>query len=192
MGSPKALLPDGEGRLFLTRLLHTFWMAGVGRLVVVTGGLHGEIVAAVAAGGPRGATVAFARNPDPRRGQLSSVITGLDAVDRPGVGGILMAPVDVPFVAPSTVRAVMDEWRRTRAPIVRPARGERHGHPVLFGRETFADLRRADLAGGARTVVHAYAPRVVNLEVDDPGALRDVDTREEYERALRERVSPRP
>jgi molybdenum cofactor cytidylyltransferase len=185
MGAPKALLPDGAGRTFVTRVLHTFHAAGVSDMTIVTGSLHEQIVAAVAADAPGRAVIRFARNPDPGRGQLSSLLTGLDAADAPGVAAVLVTLVDVPFVGPETVRAVIEVFERTLAPIVRPVRGDRHGHPVLFARRLFNELRRADPAQGAKTVLRAHAASIMNVEVGDEGALLDVDTRDEYERAVR-------
>jgi molybdenum cofactor cytidylyltransferase len=185
MGVPKALLKDGNGKPFVTRILHTLRAAGVTELAVVTGALHEPIVAAVACDPPRATTIRFARNNDPGRGQLSSLQTGLDAVATAGVGGVIVTLVDVPFVTSATVRTVIDEWRRTQAFIVRPARGDRHGHPVLFSREVFDALRRADPAVGAKAVLRAHADRIVNVAVEDEGAFLDLDTPEEYARALK-------
>ena len=185
MGAPKALLPDGAGRVFITRVLHTFAAAGVRDVTVVTGALHDRIVRAVAGDAPRGAAIRFARNPDPSRGQFSSLLVGLDAANGPGVDAVLMTLVDVPFVAPATIHAILRAFERTGAAIIRPARGERHGHPVLFARSIFDELRRADPEQGAKAVVRAHASAVLNIDVTDEGALLDVDTREEYERAVR-------
>jgi CTP:molybdopterin cytidylyltransferase MocA len=126
------------------------------------------------------------RNPDPARGQLSSLWTGLDAVG-PETSAVLMTLVDVPMLQVSTIRAVIEAWQRTHAPIVRPAMGDRHGHPVLFDRATFDQLRRAPLDQGAKAVVHAYADRLINVQVDDAGSLTDIDTPAEYEQAMKSR-----
>ena len=179
MGKPKALLPDPDGRPFVTRLARTFSAAGVDRIVIVTGELHEAIATAVAAD-PPDVTTQCARNPDPSRGQLSSLWVGLAAAGTTA-DAILMIPVDIPLVRESTIREVVDMWRRTQAPIVRPAVGTRHGHPVLFDRSTFDALRHAPLTEGARVVVHAHASRVVNVPVDDESCLVDVDTPAEYE-----------
>ncbi len=185
MGRPKPLLPDGSGRVFVTRILHTLREAGIARIAVVTGSLHGSIVAAVAGDAPPGAAVTFVRNRDPSRGQLSSLLAGLDAMDAPGVDAVLITLVDVPFVAASTVRGVVEAWRRSGAAIVRPACRARHGHPVLFARSMFGELREADPALGAKAVLRAHAALVLDVETEDEGALVDVDTRDEYDRALR-------
>ncbi len=190
MGAPKALLEDGRGRVFTTRLLHTFAEAGVEDITVVTGALHDRIVAAVARDAPRGSIVRFARNRDPRRGQLSSLLTGLDAAGAPGVEAMLVTLVDVPFVAAATVTAVIEAFENTGAPIVRPARGGRHGHPVLFARRLWPELRRADPTLGAKAIVRAHANAILDLDVDDEGALLDVDTRDEYERVMKVLINP--
>ena len=182
MGAPKALLPDGNGRVFVSRVLHVFRTAGVSDLTVVTGTLHTRIVGSVARDAPRATTVRFARNVDPSRGQLSSLQIGLRTAAAPGVDAVLVTLVDVPLVAAETVRAVVEAYRRTGAPIVRPARGERHGHPVLFARAVFAALHHADPVIGAKAVLRAHAAAIVNVEVADEGAFLDVDTPEDYER----------
>src|SRR2546428_2974067 len=140
MGSPKALLPDRDGRPFVARIVRTCAEAGFDEVTIVTGTVHARIVAAVAADRPPIA-VRFARNPDPSRGQLSSIWTGLDAAVRADTRAVLITLVDVPFVSSGTVRAVADAYRRSGAAIVRPAIDARHGHPVVFYRTLFASCR---------------------------------------------------
>jgi len=182
MGTPKALLADTDGRTFVARIVRAFATAGITDIVVVTGRQHDAIEAAVTADRPP-VMPRFVRNPDPSRGQLSSLWTGLEAVDR-DAAGVLMTLVDVPMLQASTIQAVVRAWQERHAPIVRPAMGDRHGHPVLFDRATFDELRRAPLSEGAKAVVHAHADRVVNVPVDDPGCLVDIDTPRDYEQAL--------
>ena len=88
--------------------------------------------------------------------------------------------VDVPLVAPDTIARVIDVWRRTRAPIVRPAIGDRHGHPVIFDRAVFEELRAAPLEAGAKVVVRAHAQDLIDVPVEDEGSLTDVDTPDDY------------
>ena len=61
---------------------------------------------------------------DYEHGQLSSLLAGLRRVDRPAVERDSLTLVDVPLVSSSTVRAVVDGYRATRAPIVRPTSGD--------------------------------------------------------------------
>jgi molybdenum cofactor cytidylyltransferase len=180
MGRPKALLPiTRDGETFVARLLRTFSDAGVDDLVVVVGA-HAEVVSDAIARLP-----VFARiveNRQYERGQLSSLVAALAAVDRPGVTAVLSMPVDMPLVAPATVRAVLDAYRRRPHPIVRPALDDRHGHPVLFDRALFAELRAADPSRGARAVIAAHRREALDVAVGDTGAFQDIDTPDEYER----------
>jgi molybdenum cofactor cytidylyltransferase len=103
---------------------------------------------------------------------------------------VLVHLVDVPLVRADTVRAVIDAFLRTHAPVVRPVAGGRRGHPVLFSRRVFDELRRADPAVGAKAVVRDHAAHVCDVEVDDDGACRDVDTPEDYARLAPELGPP--
>jgi CTP:molybdopterin cytidylyltransferase MocA len=178
MGRPKALLPIG-GDTFVTRVCRTILEAGIDDLVVVAGAEHEAIAEAVGRAALPARIVENARRDE---GQLSSVLTGLAVADRPGVDAVLVHLVDAPLVRPETVRAVIAAFLRTRAPVVRPSAGGRHGHPVLFARRVFDDLRRADPAVGAKDVLRAHAAEICDVAVEDEGAWRDFDTPEDLAR----------
>ena len=101
-------------------------------------------------------------------------------VDRPGVVAALVTLVDVPLVSADTVRAVIDCYHRTHAPVVRPTSGTRHGHPLLIDRSLFAELRTAEPEAGAKPVVRAHASALGDIPIADEGAFTDIDTEEEY------------
>jgi CTP:molybdopterin cytidylyltransferase MocA len=181
MGSPKAALLTPDGATFVGRVVTTLRDAGVDDLVIVTGRHHDAVVESIARD-HRSTTPRMVRNPDPSRGQLSSLLAGMEIVVTPQTDAMLMTLVDIPLVRVSTVTAVIDAWRRTRAPIVRPAIGDRHGHPVIFDGVLFDELRRAPLDAGAKSVVRAHEHEIVNVPVDDEDCVRDVDTPSDYER----------
>jgi molybdenum cofactor cytidylyltransferase len=181
MGRSKPNLPLGDGT-FLTRIVRTLLDAGADDVVVVVGHEMGAVLRTFAASG---LPARFVENPDYASGQFSSLLAGLQVVDRPGVVATLVTLVDVPFVSPATVRAVLDRYHRTHARVVRPTRGEQHGHPLLVDRSMFDLLRRADPDEGAKPVVRAHATPEGDVEIGDEGAFADIDTLEEYERALR-------
>jgi molybdenum cofactor cytidylyltransferase len=175
MGRPKALLPIGADT-FVTRVCRTLLEAGVDDLVVVAGPEQEAIADALAATGLPARVVENRRRDE---GQLSSVLAGLAVADRPGVDAVLVHLVDAPLVRPETARAVLDAFFRTHAPIVRPSVGGRHGHPVLFARGVFDELRRADPAVGAKAVVRTHAADICDVQSDDDGAWQDFDTPED-------------
>jgi CTP:molybdopterin cytidylyltransferase MocA len=180
-GEPKALLPVDERDCFVTRIVRTFLEADVTDIVVVLGHQHAPVSDAIERSALPARSVI---NQQYRNGQFSSVIRGLDAVDQAGVEAMLLALVDAPFFAASTVRAIVDRFGQSQAPVVRAVRGSEHGHPVLISRALFGDLRRADPSRGAKPVVRAHASARGDVEIVDPGAFIDIDTPDDYQRAL--------
>lgn len=176
MGRTKALLPLG-GETFVSRIVQTFRSAGVEDVVVVVGHDAELVSQALSAMDPAPRIIL---NPGYESGQLSSILAGLRAIDRPGVSAMLMTLVDVPLVSAETVRAVLRRYRSTSAPVVRPVNGDRHGHPVLVDRCLFGQFRSADTVSGVKPIVRAHASAVGDVEVFDEGAFTDIDTPEEY------------
>lgn len=183
MGTPKgALTLRHPGDTFVSRLVQRFMDAGVPDIVVVTGAAPDAVRRAA---GPVRPPVRFEHNERWADGQLTSLHAGLR--ERPGevLEAVLMTLVDVPLVSTATISRLLRVWRLQRAPIVRPARGDVHGHPVLFDRALFAELRAADPTVGAKAIVRAHAGAIINVPVDDHGAFVDIDTPDEYHAALR-------
>ncbi len=180
MGRPKALLAiSSDGETFLARVLRTLSDAGVDDLVVVVGAHAGGISEAM------GRMPILARTVENRsysRGQLSSLVAALDVIERPGVVALMAMPVDMPLVSVETVRAVKAAYLEQKPLIARPSEGSRHGHPVIFDRRLFAELRAADFSRGARAIIAAHLDRVLDVPVSDPGAFEDIDTPDDYAR----------
>jgi CTP:molybdopterin cytidylyltransferase MocA len=175
-GGAKALA-DAGGRSFISRILHTLQEGGAGPLVVVArSGDHRLLEAVAGAGVP----ARVAENPRADQGQLTSLLAGLDAVEDGIIDGVLVALVDMPLIAPDSVRRVLTAAERSSAAVLRAVYRGRHGHPVVFRRPAFAALRAADPAVGAKAVVRALATE--DVDVADPGVLEDVDTPDDYTR----------
>ena len=119
----------------------------------------------------QGATVV--RCPRADEGMGASLACGVDA--SADASGWIVALADMPWIAPSTIRAVaaaLGDGASLAAPF---HRGER-GHPVGF-----AAAHRDALLGlagdeGARAILARAGSSLRHVDVDDPGALRDVDT----------------
>jgi molybdenum cofactor cytidylyltransferase len=175
MGRPKGML-DADGRTFIQRILDTLGRGGAADAVVVVREGDRAMADAVTASGFGRVVV----NPRADEGQLSSLVAGLDAIDRPGVEAALVTLVDVPLVAAESVRRLLARAAESPAPILRAVYQGAHGHPVIFKRVLFDALRHADPSIGAKEVVRSAG--VEDVEVGDPGVLVDVDTPAEYAR----------
>lgn len=178
MGRPKALLPLDADDTFVQRIHQTLSDARLEPIVVV---VRQELEEPVRTLLPRTTVVAVNRNPE--RGQLSSLLVGLEALGWPAAA--LVTLVDLPLVRVATVSALVAAWARSGAPLVRPMTLGRHGHPIVVGGPVIAALADADPQTGAKPVVHAFAAQALDVMVDDPGTLDDVDTPEDYARLSR-------
>ncbi len=186
MGRSKALLPTGpDGPTFVRHLSANLLAGGVADVLVVGRPDDDGLRAEVEGGGPG---VRFVVNAHAENGQLSSAIAGLNAADRPGVHAVMVTPVDTPLIQPTTVRALLTIFATHRPPIVRATYRGRHGHPVIFGREVFDALRHADLAIGAKAVLRAQAARLVDVDVDNPGVVHDIDEPGDYDRVFNQPI----
>src|SRR6185436_19245728 len=90
MGKPKALLDAPAGHTFVTWIVRTWYAAHVPNIVVVTGRDHDRIVAATRQPASPQPPPLIVQNVDPSRGQLSSLLVGLNAIDAPAIDGVLM------------------------------------------------------------------------------------------------------
>lgn len=172
MGSPKALLEWG-GKSFLQHVLDAHRAAGLEPLVVL--GHHAEKIRQTVDLGQARCFI----NPDPDRGQISSLQTALEEVRESSA--VLVHPVDHPAVRAETLLSLLRFHRRVPACIALPCRQGKKGHPVLFPSRFYPDLL-AGPAEGAREVVRRHPQSVFLLPVDDAGILADIDTPEDREK----------
>lgn len=177
MGYPKPLLRiDTETFISRTTMLA---LSVASRLVIVLGA-HAVRVRPAIGLNPQ---ITIVENPNYERGQLSSLKVGLAEAIRADADAVIVHLADHPLVLPATFRALVDEYCKTRRPIVVARYNGRRGHPVLFDRTVFAELMAAPEDQGARVVVNADAARVLYVDVADPGIVLDLDTPADLERA---------
>lgn len=172
MGTPKALL-DYRGETFLDRLIRV--LGRVCEPVIVALGYHADEIRAATHGRAR-----FVVNPDPSRGQLSSLQTALQEVPAEAEG-FLFIPVDCPAPELKTIQSIADALHSPGKPWLAIPRHEgRRGHPVCARRELIPDFLALPPEGQAKEVVHRHADRTHYLDVLDAGVLSDIDDPESY------------
>ncbi len=104
MGSPKALLSIG-GSVFIERIVSALEESRVGKIIVVLGHHAEEIKAKI---GRLPITVVV--NKDYTKGQLSSLIVAIRSLEAEKVDGALVHLVDHPFVNPTLIRQMIDNF----------------------------------------------------------------------------------
>jgi molybdenum cofactor cytidylyltransferase len=113
-------------------------------------------------------------NPDPDRGMFSSIQIGLADAVASAVPVILVQPADMPYVTSETVGKVAAECARTGTAVCPRFEGQR-GHPLALP----LNVAKALLDLEPRTPLNEAFAQIglvrTELDVDDPGVLRDVD-----------------
>jgi molybdenum cofactor cytidylyltransferase len=94
---------------------------------------------------------------------------------------VVVALGDQPAVSPGVVDRVIDAWRTTGKSMVVPVYAGVRGHPVLFAREVFEELRAVRGDQGGREVIARDPTRVAEVRVAGP-VPSDVDVREDLAR----------
>lgn len=89
--------------------------------------------------------------------------------------GWLVALADMPAIAPGSYRAVAAALEAGAALAVPAYRGRR-GHPVGFAARWREELSALTGDRGARGLLQANPGQIVEIIVDDPGILADIDT----------------
>lgn len=181
MGYPKALLRF-HGTTFLETTLEAALAAGIRHRVAVLGPDKHNVLSECRLDG---GDVLVVDNPTPETGPIRSLQLGLEEVVNHPVEAVLAWHVDRPHVSVATIQALVNRFRVGDAAIVLPTYAGRRGHPVIFGRAVFGELLAVPVSEGARTVVRADPSRVVEVPVEDPAVVEDVDTPDDYRDLLR-------
>jgi molybdenum cofactor cytidylyltransferase len=122
-------------------------------------------------------------NPDPTRGQFSSLQTGLHRVLGLGRDAAMITLVDRPPVSPQTTAVLqaaferaVEQWKWA----VVPEYQGKHGHPIVAGREMIEVFLTAPASSSARDLQHAHQAKIEYVLVDDPLTVMNIDTPEQY------------
>ncbi|HVC31250.1 MAG TPA: nucleotidyltransferase family protein [Steroidobacteraceae bacterium] len=178
MGRPKPLL-EWRGATLIEYQVAELRAAGIAEVIAVLGA-EAEAVRPVAE--RAGARVIL--NPAYRQGRAGSIRAGaLAAPD--DADAVLLLNVDQPR-GRSISRAVLTAHLRDGNLITVPAWQGRRGHPVVLTSALLGELRDVrEETEGLRAVMRRHAGRRVELALDDPAVLLDLNLPEQYEAALR-------
>ncbi len=116
-------------------------------------------------------------------GQGSSVAAGVAALmetSRPFMGAAFFMVADQPHVSADLLRAL--QARRGTQLIAVPRFAGQRGSPTLWDAALFPALRALTGDEGGRSLSESYHDEIAWLDVEDEGLLRDVDTRQDWQR----------
>ena len=182
MGSPKALLKIGE-KSFVQRIVDVLIASRVIDMVLVLGADAKAIQTQL--NWFKGKTVI---NEEWGKGQLSSVLAGLHAVDKEDLHGVFIWPVDRPLVSEHLIVGMLHQfWTKHKQIVVPVFRGQR-GHPVLIGRSLFEDMEKAPKEIGARAILWNHPNDVLEYQTEEEGVVINIDSAEDYQQHVLDRI----
>jgi len=122
-------------------------------------------------------------NPNPSRGQFSSLQVGIQEVLNRGRDGAIVTLVDRPPVNAATIRLLYNTYETAEPNIwaVVPEFSGDHGHPYVIGREMMAAFLHVPATATAREVEHEHREHIQYVEVDDPLVAININTPEDYD-----------
>jgi molybdenum cofactor cytidylyltransferase len=173
MGGANKLLTEIDGEPILRRTLRTAVRSRAEPVVVVTG--HGAARVQAAIGD---FDVQVAHNAAHAQGMAASIRAGVAALPD-GLDGAILMLGDMPAIRPDTVDALIAAFDPPGGTtICVPEHEGTQGHPVLFARRFFGDLR--DLHGdvGAKAILREHPDQIATVAVADDGITVDLDTPE--------------
>ena len=184
MGRDKALLPwppAGAGQTsssetFLSAAIRSFLFAAE-FVVVVVGKNEATLAPIIYSYG-----ASLVPNPDPGRGQFSSLQVGLREVLNHGRDAAMITLVDRPPVSAATIQTLRDAFEAAGDNIwaTVPEFSGKHGHPYLVGREMMEAFLRVPATSIARDIEHQHQEHIQYVRVDDPLVALNINTPEEY------------
>lgn len=185
MGRDKALLPwppQPSGSVakdtFLSAAIRSLASA-TDFILVVTGKNQAELEPVAYSNG-----ASIVTNPDPSRGQFSSLQVGLHEVLNRGRDAALITLVDRPPARAATVETLRVAFETAPQNIwaVVPDFSGRHGHPFVAGRELIEIFLQAPATASARDLQRLHQERIQYVAVNDPFISMNINTPEDYAR----------
>ncbi|CZR06862.1 nucleotidyltransferase family protein [Trichococcus collinsii] len=170
MSGESKMTMDLNGRTVIRRSIDSL-RPFCNRIIVVTG-LHVEAVMVSAGRCPE---VIFVYNPDCEKGMFSSLRMGLRHTEAERV---LILPGDCPFIT----HEVCEKLLQGKGNIILPAYHGKRGHPVLLSHQAIEGLLADEHCQSLQEYICANKAEII--AVDCPEILWDIDTPEDYAKAV--------
>lgn len=116
-------------------------------------------------------------NSEPEKGMISSVYFG--AVSLKECEGVMIIPVDHPFVEADTYKELIEEFKKNKESIIKPGYEGKSGHPVIVPYDIVKSINKEDFSSGLKEVIKKSGRIQIFVEVKDKGILKNINTKED-------------
>lgn len=173
MGQPKLLLPYGESTV-IESVLKAANGSRLNDTLVVCPPQGARILELV-----ERFSFQVVINPRPEKGMLSSVVVGLNRIPQEAEAMVVILG-DQPAISSSLIDLLIIGYRVKGSGIIVPVYKQKRGHPVLFDLKYREEISRLNPEIGLRALLRMYPDDVLEIPVNEPAAVLDVDTPEDY------------
>jgi len=183
MGRPKVSLPLG-GRIVLEHVIAALQEAGIDDILVVLGPQVAELAPLVQRSGARVLLPAVPTHT--MRATVEQRLTWLENRFHPrSRDSWFLVPADYPILEPAIVRKLLRKRQRNRRySIFIPTYQGRRGHPALIAWKHVAAIRALPSEIGLNVFLRSHPRQTLEVPVESPTILWDLDTPEDYRRIL--------
>jgi molybdenum cofactor cytidylyltransferase len=119
--------------------------------------------------------IKFVYNENFNQGMFTSIQKGCNEVN---AQTFFITPGDCPLVKKETVQLIAEH----KGSVVIPSFHYKGGHPIKLSSEVKQKILETNPESNLRVVLDGYEKEYMN--VDDPGVIMDVDTLEDYQKAI--------
>jgi molybdenum cofactor cytidylyltransferase len=116
-------------------------------------------------------------NKEPEKGMISSVYFA--AVNLKECEGVMIIPVDHPFVEADTYKELIEEFKKNKDSIIKPVFDGKSGHPVIVPYDIIKSINKDDFSSGLKEVIKKSGRKQIYVEVNDKGILKNINTKED-------------
>jgi molybdenum cofactor cytidylyltransferase len=184
MGRSKLALPLGE-RTVLEHVIGALQQAGVEQCLVVVGPHVPELVPLAEAAGAK--VLLLAEQTLAMRATVEQGLNWLEAHFHPHENdNWLLVPADHPTLSAEVVGQLLQAYNGNRnCSIVVPTFQNKRGHPALLSWRHVAEIGKSPPHEGLNVYLRQHADVTLEVAVDSPDILVDLDTPEDYEKLRR-------
>lgn len=180
MGRPKLLLPFGEKTVIET-IIENAIASNVETTLVVLGSDAKKITEKI-----KDYPVKISVNSNFREGMLSSIQCGFEALPEKAHAALIILG-DQPSIPRVIINRLIDAYKQTGKGIVLPVYRRKRGHPTLVDMKYRDEVKCLDPDIGLRSLIHNHTEDILEIEVNTPSILSDIDTIEDYNEQMKHR-----
>jgi molybdenum cofactor cytidylyltransferase len=178
MGQPKMLLPWGDTTV-LGRVVKTFSTAGIGDIIIVTGGDRKSVEAEISKLAEDFPVLAAFNKSFEQGGMMSSIQVGLASI-LPDCMAALIGLGDQPQVEVKTLKDILTSYEKTGAGIIVPSHENRRGHPVLVDINYRPELLNLNPQSTLRDFLNKHQLEIQYVAAG-ASVVQDLDTPQDYQ-----------